>query len=150
MAPPVEQRIIQLLTRAQHALRSATDESLREHGVTTAQYSTLCALSPSQGLSGAELARRCFVTPQTMQEIVVNLERLHLIERRRDGEDGRALYVYLTPQGQQSVEACHQAMAAVEDRMVDDLGKKGRKRLGEALGRCIASLAGDGGRKRKS
>lgn len=148
MAPPPDQRISQLLTRAQHALRHAADESLRQHGVTAAQYATLCALASSDGVSGAELARRCFVTPQTIQEIVANLERLHLIERRRDGGDGRALHAYLTPKGQQSVEACHQAVAQVEERMVGDLGKKERKRLYGALSRCVASLEVDAKPKR--
>lgn len=149
MASPPDRRIGHLLARAQHAFRNAADVSLRQHGVTTAQYATLCALASSDGVSGAELARRCSVTPQTMQEIIANLERLHLIERRRDGGDGRALHAYLTPEGRQSVEACHQAVTKVEERMVGDLGKKERKRLYEALGRCVASLDADAKPKRK-
>ena len=55
-----------LLKRAQAALHAAMAAALHEHGATLAQYAVLTALDEEPGLSNAELARRAFVTPQTM------------------------------------------------------------------------------------
>ena len=87
------------LKRAQQALRAAMDEALRPQGLTTPQYAVLTALEAEAGLSGAELARRCFVTPQTMNEIVAGLEARGWVTRRRHAEHGRVLQTFLTDQG---------------------------------------------------
>src|SRR3981081_1710824 len=71
-----------LLKRVQHSLRLAMDEKLREYELSTPQYAALWALGREPGLSGAELARRCFVRPQTMSEILANLEGRNLVERK--------------------------------------------------------------------
>jgi hypothetical protein len=63
------------LKRAQQALRTAMDEGLRAQGLTTPQYAALTHLEADEPLSGAELARRCFVTAQTMNAILVDPRR---------------------------------------------------------------------------
>ena len=69
------------LKRVQHALRQAMDEALRETGVTTPQYAAMSVLAEEPGLSNARLARRSFVTPQTMNQILARLEASGLVER---------------------------------------------------------------------
>ena len=64
-----------ILKRTQLALRGAMDDALVTVNLTTPQYAALSELSEEQGLSNAELARRCFVTPQTMHQILRGLER---------------------------------------------------------------------------
>ena len=86
------------LKRAQHALRLGMDGALREVGLTTPQYAALTVVEGEEGVSGALLARRCFVTPQTMNGVVVNLEKAGLLERRPHPEHGRVLRAYLTRQ----------------------------------------------------
>jgi DNA-binding MarR family transcriptional regulator len=58
-----------------------------------------------EGLSGALLARRGFVTPQTMNGILVNLEKAGLLEHRAHPEHGRVLQAYLTGDGER-ILAC--------------------------------------------
>jgi hypothetical protein len=48
---------------------------LREHGATLAQHAVLTALDEEPGLSNAGLARRAFVTPQTMNQVPQELEQ---------------------------------------------------------------------------
>jgi len=136
---PVEKRVGWVLKRARQALRAAMDEALRRHGLTTAQYAALSALEAGPGLSGAAVARRCFVTPQTMNEIVAHLEAVGLVERRR-GDDARVLQVYLTATGQNLVGACHQAVAAIEERMVSELSPSERRQLLDSLRHCVDAL----------
>src|SRR2546430_2924114 len=100
MARQVEERTGYVLKQVQQALRAAMDEALRRQGLTSAQYAALSTLEREHGLSGAELARRCFVTPQTMNEMLGHLEAAGWVERRR-GEDARVLRTYLTPTGRE-------------------------------------------------
>jgi len=136
---PVEERVGWVLKRAQQALRAAMDEALRRRGLTTAQYAALNALEEASGLSGAELARRCFVTPQTMNEIVAHLEAGGLVKRRR-GDDARVLRADLTAAGLDLVSACHQTVAAIEERMVSRLSPRERQQLLDGLRRCVDAL----------
>lgn len=129
------------LKRAQHALRSAMDGVLREIGITTPQYAALSALSAGP-LSGAELARRCFVTPQTMNAVLVNLEDDRMIERLPHAEHGRVIEARLSQKGRASLHRAHRAVEAVEGRMVKGLTGGERARLTAALRRCADNLEG--------
>ena len=64
-----------LLKRAQAALNAAMAGALRGHGATLSQYAVLTALDEEPGLSNAGLARRSFVTPQTMNQVLRELEK---------------------------------------------------------------------------
>ena len=77
------------LKRVQHALRLAMDGEVRELGLTTPQYAALSILERDEELSGAELARRCFVTPQTMNGVLTTLESAGRIERRAHPTHGQ-------------------------------------------------------------
>jgi len=139
VARRVDERVGYVLKRVQQALRAAMDEVLRRRGLTTAQYAALSALEEAPGLSGAELARRCFVTPQTMNEIVAHLEVAGLVERRR-GDDARVLRAALTAAGQELIAVCHQAVAVIEERMVSGLSPRERQQLLGGLHRCVDAL----------
>ncbi len=141
----MESRASYQMKRAQHALRVEMDKALREVGMTTAQYAALSALEAVPGLSGAELARRSFVTPQTMNAILVNLEAAGLVVRRPHPEHGRVLQAYLTEVGEESLAGSHGLVGAVERRMLDGLSKDDRRRLLEALRSCANALEGGAG-----
>jgi len=113
---------------------------LREVGLTTAQYAALSALENSPGLSGADIARQSFVTPQTMNEIVSNLEQAGLIERRQHPQHGRVLQAYLTRTGEQRLRQAHRLVGAVEERMVAGLNRTEQKQLVNWLNQCREAL----------
>lgn len=136
-----EERVGYVLKQVQQALRTAMDDALRQHRMTTAQYAALSILEESSGLSGAELARRCFVTPQTMNEIVAHLEAGGLVVRRR-GDDARVLRTALTAAGLDLLGQCHLAVDAIEARMVGGLSPRERQQFLESLRRCVDALEG--------
>jgi len=140
MTMPVEERVGYVLKRLQQALRAAMDETLRQRGLTTPQYAALSALEQVPGLSNAELARRCFVTPQTMNEVVANLAAAGLVTRRRAAADGRVVQIYLAPQGQRLLADCHRAVETIEMRMISGVTVAERHALTDGLRRCIAAL----------
>lgn len=129
------------LKRAHHALRLTTDEALRAFELTTPQYTALNILRATPGLSGAALARQCFVTPQTMNEIVAHLEAGGLLTRRPHPEHRRILQAYLTPAGEQLLVQVDQLVAAVEERMVSGLSQLEALQLEEWLRGCSETLA---------
>lgn len=97
------------LKRAQHAMRLHMDRQLKEIGLNAPQYNVLASLEAEPGASNARLARRAFVTPQTMQAMLVNLEQSGLIERSPDAEHGRIQRTELTVKGRASLVKAHLA-----------------------------------------
>jgi DNA-binding MarR family transcriptional regulator len=130
-----------LLKRAQGALHAALAGALREHGATLAQYAVLTALAEEPGLSNADLARRAFVTPQTMNQVLRELEQRRWVTRHPHPGHGRILQADLTRDGRRTLHACHQAADVVEDRMLARLGPAGAQQLATALRACIDALA---------
>lgn len=51
----------------------------------------MCTLEAEPGLSNARLARAAFVTAQTMQAVLANLEREGIVEREADPRNARIL-----------------------------------------------------------
>ena len=128
------------LKRAQQALRTAMDEGLRAQGLTTPQYAALTHLEADEPLSGAELARRCFVTAQTMNAILVGLERARLVERAPHAEHGRVIEARLTKRGPAKVQDAHRTVFEIEERMLSAITPAGRRRLNETLRRLVENL----------
>lgn len=128
------------LKRVQHALRLAMDGEVRKLGLTTPQYAALSVLEREEELSGAELARRCFVTPQTMSGILTSLESAGRVERRAHPTHGRVVQARLTRSGSELLARAHEHVAEVEERMVSGLSEGERWELLSALRSCTASL----------
>jgi len=122
------------------------DGALREVGLTTPQYAALSVVEGEEGVSGALLARRCFVTPQTMNGILVNLEKAGLLERRPHPEHGRVLQAYLTGSGERMLSRAHALVEAIEGRMLKDLTEDERGRLLSVLRGCADALERGNGR----
>ena len=116
------------------------DAELREMDVTTPQYAALSVLAEEPGLSNAALARRSFVTPQTMNQIMLRLEAAGLVERRAHPEHGRVLQAYLTEEGNNLRKECAIRVDALEGRMISGLSEAERLTLLELLQRCSAAL----------
>jgi DNA-binding MarR family transcriptional regulator len=124
----------------QHRLRQRLDAELGRLGITAPQNAVLLAVAGNPRISNAELARAAFVTPQTMQGILVNLERGGLIVRSPHPEHGRLIMIELTKEGQQAVAGGAQAADVVERQMLSRLTKEEARLLCELLKRCAAAL----------
>lgn len=124
----------------QHRLRQRLDAELARVGITAPQNAVLLAVSGNPRMSNADLARAAFVTPQTMQGILVNLERGGLIARTPHPEHGRVIMTELTAAGWQAVAAGAQAADAVEKKMLSRLSADEARMLCDLLKRCAAAL----------
>jgi DNA-binding MarR family transcriptional regulator len=124
----------------QHRLRQCLDAELARFGITAPQNAVLLAVANNPQISNAELARAAFVTPQTMQAILVNLERGGLIARSPHPQHGRLIMTELTTAGQQAVDDGAKAADAVERQMLSRLSTEEAQLLCELLKRCAAAL----------
>ncbi len=127
-----------LLKRAQGMLRANMDAALEAHGLTTPQYAVMTVLADSPRVSSAELARRSFVTPQTMIRIVETLEGRGLIFRQPHATHGRVLMASLTAAGSTLLASCQKDVEAADKDMWRCLTVTERATIQELLSRCIA------------
>ena len=136
----IEQQVGYQLKRAERALRMQIGLALREVGLTAPQYAALSVLKEYPGLSGADLARRSFVTPQTMNTIVSNLEEAGLLVRHPHPEHGLVLQAYVTPKGEYLLLEGHRRVRAIEELMVASLQTDLLLQLPKALQACADAL----------
>jgi DNA-binding MarR family transcriptional regulator len=140
----VEGRVGYELKRAQQAFCAAVDDALRQAGLSNAQYAVLAMLEDQGARSGAELARRLFVTPQTINQLVASLQARGLVGRTAHPFHGRILQTSLTQRGRSLLAAAHQRVRAVEARMVAGLSEQERHELVRLLGACAHALSPTG------
>lgn len=107
-------RAIFFLNQANHAVRSRLEAALAKLEITGIQYTVLSVIGNRDGLSSAELSRRFFVTPQTMNELIGSLQRRGLIVRAEDPANRRILRMSLTPEGRRLVDACDKVADGIE------------------------------------
>ena len=98
----VEPRVSYVIARLERAVRQGINERVRPYGLTTLQYTTLSVLGrgrPGDGLSNAQLARRSFMTPQAMGEVIEALERAGFVKRNRHPNHRRVFPATMTAKG---------------------------------------------------
>jgi DNA-binding MarR family transcriptional regulator len=111
------QRLPLLMMQAFHYSRRAFDEAVRPHGLTASQVGALNRIAHEPGISGADLGRRMFTTPQAAQLMLASLERKGLVERKPDPSYGRIVRSVLTEDGRRILDACADDVLDVEQRL---------------------------------
>ncbi|MFD5877089.1 MarR family winged helix-turn-helix transcriptional regulator [Streptomyces sp. NPDC060322] len=92
------------------------------------------------GLSGAALARRSMVTPQTMSSVLANLEGRGLVERRPHPVHQHILEARLTRTGHSLVRRADEVVQEIEDRLLSRLGEDEAKTFLAQLELCSQAL----------
>ncbi|MEU5690919.1 MarR family transcriptional regulator [Actinosynnema sp. NPDC020468] len=140
MGLPFDQRLGGHLKRVENELNTAKQAAVRPAGLTVAQYAAMLVLSEQPGVSAAELARRCRVTPQTMTTVLRNLDASGLIERVPHEVHRNVLETRLTPAGVAAFEIADERAVAVERRLADEFSAEERQVLEALLARCSSAL----------
>jgi DNA-binding MarR family transcriptional regulator len=139
-ASRVTPRIGYVVGRLDRALRREIAALVAPFGLTVSKYTALSILRDRPGLSNAQLARRTYVTPQSMNEVLVALEADGLIVRSPAANHGRVVQVALSERGNEVLAACDRAVTHMENAMLADLDEAGREQLLEALVACVYRL----------
>ncbi|AVW89757.1 MarR family winged helix-turn-helix transcriptional regulator [Celeribacter baekdonensis] len=128
------------LKMTQHRLRQRLEAELSGTGVSASQNAVLLAIRGNPRISNAALARTAFVTPQSMQGMLVTLERDGFILRTPHPEHGRIIMTELTEKGRTAAQAGMVAAEAVERRMLSKLTDDEADVLRDLLQRCADAL----------
>ncbi len=131
--PRTEEMSGYLIKRAQAALHVCLEEIVSAHGLGIPLFVVLSTLAEAPGLANADLARRAFVTPQSMNEVLKQLEASGLVERRRNPTNARILNAYLTRTGTRKRSAVSSQVRELEARLLSGLTSDERRTLNRAL-----------------
>lgn len=128
-----------LLRQAHAAVRLTMERTLADLGVTSPQFAVLTMLNAYPGLSGADVARLTFLTPQTVGVIIRNLERDGAIMMTPHPVHGRIQQWTLTKRGTTLLSACRERVIALEKRLAKGLDAKAEI----SIRRWLAGIAAD-------
>ncbi|NBE55083.1 MarR family winged helix-turn-helix transcriptional regulator [Streptomyces boluensis] len=137
----VGQRIGYQVKQLDQAFRRACEERLREHGLSMAQYALLHALADAPGAPAAELARRTFVTRQSLRGVLAGIQTAGLVSVAARPSTGRALPVTLTAEGRAVLDRADRVVLDVEERMIAGLPSDTVDQLSSLLTACVRNLA---------
>lgn len=144
MAPAPERTAAEelgvLIKETQAALNQRMAEVLRPLGLSVAQYACLQTLHDSPGITGSELARRVFVSRQSMNVLLQGLEKRGLIERAEEPGPRRERSTTLTPYAAVLLQSARAAVAEVAGAMTATLDPHERDRLQALLVACRDAL----------
>ena len=132
-----------LVRQASVAVRAAMEKVLADIEITPPQFSVLTMIVSYPGVSGADLARLTFLTPQTINVIVRNLERMGAIRKTADAEHGRILRLTATAKGQGLLKRCRIRVMEVEDKLASLAGRdeeRAVRRWLSAVGEALSRL----------
>ncbi|WP_428342861.1 MarR family winged helix-turn-helix transcriptional regulator [Mycobacterium sp.] len=135
-----ERSIGYLVKRVQQGLRRRCDAALKAIGISMAQYATLRALDEHPDASAAELARLCFVTRQSLQDMLTGLRAAGLVENATAESRGRAQSLALTRVGSRRLRSAHDAVFGVEAAMLHGISAHERPSVAKALLRCAKNM----------
>jgi len=130
-----------LVKRAQSVIHLALEEIVSRQGLGIPHYVVLTLLAESPGLPNAELARKAFVTPQSMNEVLKQLEASGLVEREHSQSNARILNAHLTHAGKKKWRLVDDGVQELEERLLWGLTQDEVRVLNRSLETIIRNMA---------
>jgi DNA-binding MarR family transcriptional regulator len=138
--PPVEDDLCTRIRRSEQALMAHHEAVLRAYGLTMTQYTVLLTLARERGMSGAQLARSCGVTQQSMGSVLTNMETKGLISRETSPVHAKVQIATLTDAGQELLDRAYQEVVVLERALTDAFTSSEHAALCALLERATAVL----------
>ena len=128
------------IKQAQQQIHTAMEDALRPLFLSLSQYNVLKSLEASSHVTGAELARKAFVTPQTMHTILTTMERKELIVRATIPGNTKSFNISITEKGKKALHSANQALAKLFDQANASLTSREYDELEYLLKKLSSSL----------
>ena len=112
-----------LLTEITNSYRVNLEKLMCEVGLHAGQVFVLNSLWETDGQSQADLVRNLQVSPPTINNMVVRMEKAGFVELKKCGRDGRLMRVHLTEKGLQIKPKVEQQWVKLEETMFSDLSE---------------------------
>jgi MarR family 2-MHQ and catechol resistance regulon transcriptional repressor len=91
---------VRLLAECLQGFERFSGESVRQCGLTHAQFDIIATLGNTAGMSIKELGDKTLITKGTLTGVIDRLEAKGLVARERSCDDKRSFFVRLTPAGE--------------------------------------------------
>lgn len=123
---------------------------LRTYGLTMTQYTVLLTLSRDDGMSGAQLARACGVTQQSMATVLTGMQAKGLIDRQPSPVHAKVMIATLPDAGQRHLDGAYQEVNVLEKAFIDKFTPAEHKQFCDLLDRATETLIEQTSRPTKS
>lgn len=137
---PVEEYVCTRIRRAEQALMAHHETVLRGYGLTMTQYTVLLTLSRGDAMSGAQLARACGVTQQSMATVLTGMENKKLIDRTPSPVHAKVMVVDLTAAGRDHLDRAYREVIVLERALTERFTPDEHQQFCEFLDRATATL----------
>lgn len=128
-----------LVTEFQHIMILEIEAKMKPIGLTFPQYSVLSILEDQESLTNADLARRCSVTPQTMNRMLQVLLRRGLVKNEQDPKHALKLLFKLTVKAEKLICKTHIIVNDVEKNFIKALSPKEYNTFKDILNKCMTT-----------
>jgi DNA-binding MarR family transcriptional regulator len=91
---------VRLLAECLQGFERYSGESVRQYGLTHAQFDIIATLGNTDGMSYKELGERTLITKGTLTGVIERLEQKGIVLRERSSDDKRSFHVRLTASGE--------------------------------------------------
>jgi DNA-binding MarR family transcriptional regulator len=137
---PAAESLGKLLKRSEQTLLRAKSAAVKTVGLTLPQYVALAELAQRPGLTAAELARACLVSPQAMMVVLKAMEEQGIVKRTQHPRHQTVLEIHLTSLGRESLGSARERADPIEQRIATALSKTEAETLRALLMRCIEAV----------
>lgn len=132
-----------LLRQASAAHRLRLQRALADLDLTEPQFLVLTMLAAYPGASNADIARLTLLTPQTVNVIVKNLEKMDAVVRTPHAVHGRILVLAPTAKGKRLLKAGRARAHEIERELARGLSPGEEKTVRRWLARVVRGSALD-------
>ena len=143
---PQRLHIGQLLVQLTRLFQTDLFGRLVAAGLTDARvpHTHVTAHIKAEGSRLSELAAQARMTLPAMSELVDDLQRLGIVERRPDPADGRAKLICLTDAGWAAMGIARKVIAEIEADYADRVGAESLEGAAQTLDALLRSLTAEG------
>jgi DNA-binding MarR family transcriptional regulator len=143
--PPPRQHIGQLLVQLTRLFQTELFERLVAAGLTDARvpHTHVTAYIKADGSRLTELAAQARMTLPAMSELVDDLQRLGIVERRPDPRDRRAKLICLTDAGWETMRTARRVIAEIEADYAARVGPERFEAAGQTLDALMRALTSE-------
>lgn len=142
-SPSQRLHIGQLLTQLTRLFQTELIARLIAAGLENARvpHTHVTAYIKAEGSRLTELATQARMTLPAMSELVDDLQRIGIVERRPDPRDGRAKLICLTDAGWEAMSTARHVITEIEAGYGELVGDKRFEDAAETLNRLLTQLA---------
>ena len=144
--PDLDFASMELSLKLNSIVRAVSDEiaqQIDDLGINLGEFDVLATLrrhGRGAKLTPKEISAATFVTPSGLTNRLARLEKMGLISRQADPDDGRGALIKITAAGKRVADRGIEIVVATQDRYMNDLSTQMKKGLDQSMTRLIKTV----------